>query len=171
MKNGFFLVAVLLGLSTPALGTDRHELCLGIAPQNTLWIGVNDLQVSSVSTVQFDAVLDRIQKLYGAEFAARGLNFVIDRHWASGLVNAYATRDANEVAIHMYGGLARHPRLTADGFALVACHEVGHHLGGFPKYAEQNPWASFEGAADYYSTLKCARLFFELDDNDQMLAG
>ena len=60
----------------------------------------------------------------------------------------------------MFGGLARHPEMTREGFLLVACHEIGHHLGGYPRFAADT-WASVEGEADYYSTSKCAR--FVLD--------
>ena len=30
----------------------------------------------------------------------------------------------------MFGGLAGHETITTDAFALVACHELGHHIGG-----------------------------------------
>ncbi|MBI5201811.1 MAG: hypothetical protein HY925_09525, partial [Elusimicrobia bacterium] len=36
---------------------------------------------------------------------------------------------------------------------------LGHHLGAFPKY-EGNDWATNEGGADYYATLKCLRRVF-----------
>lgn len=57
----------------------------------------------------------------------------------------------------MFGGLARHPMMTAEGFMLVACHEVGHHLGGFPRYNQNQDWPSTEGQSDYFATAKCAR--------------
>lgn len=57
--------------------------------------------------------------------------------------------------VEMYGGLARHPYMTAEGFLLVICHEIGHHLGGTPRYT--NSLLSSEGQADYFSTAKCAR--------------
>jgi hypothetical protein len=71
----------------------------------------------------------------------------------------------------MFGGLARHPAITYDGFAAVACHETGHHLGGAPVFSGDDSWASVEGEADYYAMLKCLRRLFEKDDNRKILAG
>ena len=59
----------------------------------------------------------------------------------------------------MFGGLARHESITQDGFALVACHEIGHHLGGAPKYPGLL-WPSNEGQADYFASLKCLHRVF-----------
>jgi hypothetical protein len=61
----------------------------------------------------------------------------------------------------MFGGLARHPLMTGDGFILVACHEIGHHLGGFPRYGKNTEWPSTEGQSDYFATAKCARHVFQ----------
>jgi hypothetical protein len=67
----------------------------------------------------------------------------------------------------MFGGLARHPIMNADGFYLVACHETGHHLGGAPKGSSfgGSSWASVEGEADYYATLHCLRNVWPDDEN------
>lgn len=67
----------------------------------------------------------------------------------------------------MYGGLARHPVMNADGMMMVACHKMGHHLGGAPKIDGWfGPgWASNEGEADYFSSLRCMRNMFTDDDN------
>lgn len=48
--------------------------------------------------------------------------------------------------------------MTEDGYVLVACHELGHHLGGAPRFSdEDSKWASVEGEADYFATLQCAK--------------
>jgi len=77
---------------------------------------------------------------------------VIDKHWEDGTVNAYASENGNNDVISMFGGLARHPAITPDAFYLVACHEIGHHLGGAPKKGNTQ-WASNEGQADSVNTL------------------
>ena len=59
--------------------------------------------------------------------------------------------------------------MTRDAFALVACHEIGHHLGGMPTMFLL-PLAS-EGEADYFTTLKCSREFFGDEDNAAALRG
>jgi hypothetical protein len=57
--------------------------------------------------------------------------------------------------------LARRPELTPDGLALILCHEMGHHLGGFVIAPSQFPfekaWAANEGQADYFATQVCSR--------------
>lgn len=60
----------------------------------------------------------------------------------------------------MYGGLARRPEVTKDGFVLVICHELGHHLGGFPFYSGGD-WAANEGQADYFATHACAHKMWD----------
>ncbi|OGS45105.1 MAG: hypothetical protein A3J79_02340, partial [Elusimicrobia bacterium RIFOXYB2_FULL_62_6] len=82
----------------------------------------------------------------------------INRLWEDSTVNASTQRIGNRYILNMYGGLARHDAITQDGFALVVCHELGHQVGGAPKYAYQ--WASNEGQADYYASLKCMRKVF-----------
>lgn len=72
--------------------------------------------------------------------------------------------------VAMFGGLARHPMMTVEGFVLVACHEIGHHLGGFPEYEKNTSWASTEGQADYFATAKCARNVFRAVGNNAALA-
>src|SRR5258708_14701309 len=54
---------------------------------------------------------------------------------------------------------------------IVVCHEMGHHLGGAPKYAG-NPeaWSASEGGADYFSALKCVKNVFAKDDNVGIVA-
>src|SRR5690606_24574009 len=40
--------------------------------------------------------------------------------------------------------------------------EIGHHIGGLPKYSDNNGrWASVEGQSDYFATLKCLRKVFK----------
>ena len=79
-------------------------------------------------------------------------------------MNAFAKQGASTWEVHMYGGLARHQAVTADGFALVVCHELGHHLGGAPQKVDwfgRLRWASNEGQADYWGTAKCFRKLLE----------
>ena len=108
---------------------------------------------------QYDAVLDEIQSIYGPIIAARGGKLVILRDWYSPIENAWPYRIGKFYIIHMHGGVARDKEMTQDGYALVACHEIGHHLGGAPKM-RHIAWKSVEGEADYFATLKCLRRVF-----------
>ncbi len=152
-----------------------HELCEGFLPDNDMSIPLGLSQTTGGLTEQdFNDVLDQIEALYQPEVAAHGGNLAIIRHWEDSTVNASAMRMGKSWQINMFGGLARHPAVTKDGFALVACHEMGHHLGGAPKVSgfmrTSSKWASNEGASDYYATLKCLRRLFEKDDNEKIVA-
>ncbi|WP_413560442.1 hypothetical protein [Bdellovibrio sp. HCB209] len=78
--------------------------------------------------------------------------------WDSDTVNAQAMRFDDSKLIVISGGLAREHGTTVDSFAVMLCHEVGHHLGEkpyFPGSFGAPGWASGEGAADYYSIHSC----------------
>lgn len=93
------------------------------------------------------------------------MQLVVIGSWASNTVNAFAERpEKNKAYVTIYGGLARHKSITKDGFTAALCHELGHHLGGYPKKST-NRWSSAEGQSDYYATMKCLRKFWEKADN------
>jgi hypothetical protein len=136
------------------------ELCEGFLPDNNMKIPVGSLEDKGLSQAQFNAVIDAAEKLYGPVIAARGGKLLVKRLWDNNTVNASAQRQGSNYVVNMYGGLARHETITQDGFALVICHEIGHHIGGAPKYAGGNNWASNEGQSDYFANLKCLRRMF-----------
>jgi hypothetical protein len=173
MKFKIILSAlILLGVSKASmLIQGPEELCEGFVPPNDIKISALgfDATQGGITHEQFDAVLDRIQLLYADEIKSHNAVLVINRLWDDATVNASAQQSNGKWILNMYGGLARHPETTKDGFALVACHEMGHHLGGAPKIKNSwlpwgsASWASNEGQADYYSTLKCLRRYFAQD--------
>lgn len=126
-------------------------------PENNLKIPIRATGAGGLTEAQFNQVLDKIEGIYAPIIKGLGGKLVIERNWTDDTVNAYAQRQGNVYKISMFGGLARHEAVTQDGFALVACHELGHHLGGAPKTSS---WASNEGEADYYGNLKCLRRVF-----------
>ncbi len=131
-------------------------------PKNKYWIPTS-YKSSNITEKQFHGILDRIEKIYAPIIKEHGGDFIVSRRWTNGTVNASAQRIGNKYIINMFGGLARHPKMTPDAFAMVACHEIGHHIGGIPKYV--GIWASNEGQADYFATLKCFRRYAEMDNN------
>lgn len=142
-----------------------EKLCDGFVPPNNMNIPVGTFSAYGLSTqAQFNAILDRIQVVMGPIVAKRGGRLVIKRLWSDGTVNAYAERQGSNWLITMYGGMARHPSMNEEGFAIIACHEMGHHLGGAPVIPRQ--WASNEGESDYFATAKCMRYFYENADNE-----
>ncbi len=122
----------------------------------------NDLDLEEatggLTEAQFNAVIDKVVAVYQPIFQQFGATLNVDRRWTDNTVNASADQpSATNWEVHMYGGLARRPEVTEDGFAMVICHELGHHLGGFP-YVQD--WAANEGQSDMHATGVCADKVF-----------
>lgn len=161
-----FLSALVLSLtlSGAALACSEDGKT-GFLPENNLRIPVGAKLVGGLTQSQFNAVIDKVETIYSPIVSNMGGKLTINRKWEDATVNANATRLGGWM-VNMYGGLARHQTITEDGFALVLCHEIGHHLGGAPKVANfLNKWASNEGQSDYFATLKCLRKTFMNDNN------
>jgi hypothetical protein len=141
----------------------------GFLPDNDLYIPVGAKTTGGLTEAQFNAVIDKVETIYAPIVSNMGGKLKINRKWDDGTVNANATRLGGWI-VNMYGGLARHSTITEDGFALVLCHEIGHHLGGAPKVGMiLNKWASNEGQSDYFATLKCLRNTFKNDNNKSLV--
>jgi hypothetical protein len=146
MHKILFLFIVLFSL-------DVHATCF---PKNRLWISAR-VSAAGISEAQFNEVLDQVEAYYAPIVASRGAKLQINRLWKDGTVNSDASQPGNGTyVINSYGGLARYAGMTVDGYQLVACHEMGHHLGGAPKFGDAD-WASIEGQADYFADLKCIK--------------
>lgn len=119
--------------------------------------------VEPVTEEKFNAIIDHVEKFYAPVVESIGGKLKILRKWKDGTVNAYASRQGSTYTVAMFGGLARHKEISPDGFALVVCHELGHHIGGAPRYSGE--WASSEGQSDYWATKNCAKKIFSTQNN------
>lgn len=108
---------------------------------------------ANMSKEIFDEVIDGVAQVYAPIVEGQGGFLVMNKEWTNSTVNASAMQIRDKWHVNMYGGLARRPEVTVDGFALVVCHELGHHLAGFP-FA--STWAANEGQSDFFATHKCA---------------
>ncbi|MGE3683141.1 MAG: hypothetical protein AB7G93_15570 [Bdellovibrionales bacterium] len=159
-------LAGLVSFLAAAPLSESHVLCKGFLPENDLKIPVSVFQKGGLTEAQFNEVLDKVEAYYTPVIAELDATLVVNRDWEDPTVNASANQSGNRYVINMYGGLARHETITPEGFTLVACHEIGHHIGGAPKVSGWwNTWASNEGAADYFATLRCLRAVFPADEN------
>jgi hypothetical protein len=131
-------------------------------PKNNRYIGVG-LTDDGISEADFNKVLDKIVAIYNPIVANHGFKLQFNRLWDDGTVNSDTDTEDDKWVINSYGGLARYKGMTMDGYAGVACHELGHHLGGAPLFSGTD--MSVEGEADYHVGAKCLRKYFADDDN------
>lgn len=178
-------VASVYSFKTLNSGHESKELC-NFFPANRLRFPIRP-GPNQLSRQQFRKILDATQAVYQPIFQSLGLGkfYVVDR-WFDDTVNACASiglpcsqvpgedgqpkklvggfnpavTDPTARFIEMYGGLARHPFMSSEGLMLVICHEIGHHLGGAPRYGNNSSPMSVEGQADYFATAKCARMIY-----------
>lgn len=173
MQSSRFALSLLFpfAFSTTVLACTHGK---GFLPGNDLRIPVNEKN-QGLSESSYHSVIDKVEAIYGPIARSYGAELKIDRKWESDVVNAGTYRDegGRHWHINLYGGFARHPSITEDGFALVICHELGHHIGGAPKKIinGQKFWASTEGQSDYFATLKCLRKVFAKEDNLAAIKG
>jgi hypothetical protein len=161
LSQGLLLAILIISHPVSACLIDGSE---GFLPKNDLNIPADTKELTGISEEQFDAVIDKVEAIYSPLVSEYGGNLKVIRKWSDGTVNAYAEQVGDVWKVSMFGGLARHKTITPDGFALVLCHELGHHIGGAPKYSGED-WASNEGQADYFASLKCLRRVWNSDDN------
>jgi hypothetical protein len=170
IRSSLILILAFFSINSPLM-THDHELCSGFLPENDLQIPVSIFQVGGITEQQFNDVLDKVENFYAPVIQARGATLKINRDWRNNTVNASASQMGPIWNIRMYGGLARHPAITPDGFMLVACHEIGHHIGGAPKVSGWwgSNWASNEGTSDYFATLRCLRDLFDARETEEFV--
>jgi len=172
-----FAMIAALGVSANSntASACSHDGNDGFLPRNNMYIPVRRVVLDrhgnpvggGITETEFEGVIAAVEKLYAPIVKSMGGNLVIHRRWKDGTVNAYADRNDGNWNVTMFGGLARHKETTIDGFLLVVCHELGHQIGGSPKYPSHggDEWAANEGQSDYWATLKCARRVLQNQPN------
>ena len=151
--------AVLLGAAL-LFAPLAQASTLSFMPENRLQYAPQSEMAGGLTEAQFNAVIDHVETIYKPLFAQHGATLTVERLWNDETVNAFADQPSDtDWEVHMFGGLARRPEVTEDGFAMVICHELGHHLGGFP-FVSSTDWAANEGQADMHATGACASKVF-----------
>ncbi len=133
-----------------------------ILPPNNLGLEDNLFQIQDVSEKEFNETIEEVVKFYSPVVAGHGATLKVVKEWENPEVNAYATQSGSDWIIGFFGGLARRKEVTRDAFTLVVCHELGHHLAGFPFKGER--WAATEGQSDYFATQECAKELWTNND-------
>lgn len=133
-------------------------------PLNNLHLEDDVRVVNHITHRDFFGIIREIAETFSPAVRHHGGQLKVNYFWNDPTVNASAQQEGGEWILNMYGGLARRKEITKDGFALVVCHELGHHLGGYPfKWDGEIGWAASEGQADYFATQACARMIWGRD--------
>lgn len=136
-------------------------------PRNNLHLQDRMGLAGGITEEQFNQITDAVLKVWEPIAAAKGVTLVNNKDWKDSTVNASAEQSGKRWIVNMYGGLARRPEVTPDGYALVVCHELGHHFGGYAFY-DNSSWASSEGQSDYFATNVCAKAIWGKDVNNNL---
>lgn len=150
------------------------------APKNNIKIPIpteNSLAPAGIDQQSFNDIIQKVLDTYQPIVAQHGGNLIIRRLWSNPTANSNTDQEEGNWIVNAFGGLARFPGMSSDGYAMVLCHEVGHHLGGYPKSGLStwknnltSHWASNEGQSDYFSALKCFRSLIIDDPNNHFFA-
>ncbi len=118
---------------------------------------------AAITQEQYYQAQNLIKKAYLEDLKKEDISLVIYDFWNnSGLVtasNAYRV-----ISLQVSGDYAQRKAITFDGFVLILCHELGHAVSYAPAsyFDEQTKLgSSYEGQADYFSTLKCFKKVFK----------
>jgi hypothetical protein len=94
-------------------------------------------------------------------FHQEAKNLVVNVDWDKPYFTAWASKNENSFALNFWGGLARIPGMNPEAHALIACHELGHVIGGTPKIKIKDfLWSSAEGQSDFFATSVCLKRYF-----------
>lgn len=185
-----FLVLILMLVVVPVASKEvvsaqvKSQVACDFFPPNNLRFPVR--ATGQMSEGAFNQIIKVVQDVYAPYFKQAGHPpLKIFGRWTADDVNAFAficnqpellgtanypaecssmsngngTYSPSSIVV-LFGGLARTPVMSAEGLVLVACHEIGHHLAGYPRYGQNTEWAASEGQSDYFATAKCARRVF-----------
>lgn len=102
----------------------------------------------------FNQAIDQVTEIIRPLVEHHGGKLVVTKKWAIPKENASTDQRFGIWSVSIYGGLGRYPTVTPDVLQLTVCHELGHHLGGFP-FADYGDWSASEGQADGYAVQVC----------------
>lgn len=156
----FYSCSVSPNERTTKITINHGNRIASFMPENNFHETKRYYAAGEVTEEDFDLVIDSAIEIYTPIFNNLGMNLTIQGDFSDETVNAFCSKDGNNVTVQMFGGLAKQTQMTIEGFALVVCHEIFHAIGGIPKYSG-NDWASIEGQADMGAVSACARKMFD----------
>jgi hypothetical protein len=140
-------------------GASRLDCCRGTSHNSgRLWIDGNRMLLTNIPCrrVSTERALQRRNKLLReifADFSHAFSDLLFELDEGSSTVNAQAFIRGDHRVVRMYGGLAYHTRVGADGLVFALLHEVGHHLSSGGRLASSEELGC-ECAADRWALTK-----------------
>ncbi|MDP7321132.1 MAG: hypothetical protein QF441_11015 [Bacteriovoracaceae bacterium] len=122
--------------------------------QSMLPVGVNTS--SEIDEAYFTSKVFEVYNLYFQDMKNEGRKFKIFLDWKNPYFSAWSSFKENSYYINFWGGMARIPGVLYETWDFIACHEVGHVLGQYPRIAlEHLDWATSEAQSDHFATSEC----------------
>ena len=130
-------------------------ICLSLVPSGA---------GAALTQEDFNQVIDRVEGLYPV--TEKGEKITVNRLWMGSAIGDHAIRipvsTLENPVVAITGTAAKDASITKDAFAMVVCHEFGHHLAKGPRigFRKLESWSAAEGEADYWATSKCLKAYF-----------
>lgn len=116
---------------------------------------------TQIERVDFYTVPAKVISLFHESLKKIQANVMLDAQWESPYFGAGIAYYDNYFYMKIFGGTTRVEGMTLDAYAALACHELGHIIGGAPyqtiKGAE---WSSSEGQSDFFAASECLPKYF-----------
>ncbi|MBL7542503.1 MAG: M48 family metalloprotease [Bdellovibrionaceae bacterium] len=167
MSNNFKKIFMSISLGLSLVCVPAHAVFVDEETSGPLNTGDENMVVTEPA--EFTQMMRNIENIYDPIIQQLGGRLTIQATWGNATPNAYAKKTFKNWQVVITGGLARQPAMTKDGIVLVACHEIGHLVAGFP-FVNTGlaallgmDWVSTEGESDYYATRVCARKIWGKD--------
>ncbi len=110
---------------------------------------------------EFDSTLEWVKKKYTSIIAPSGLKLTFYPTFILNLPLGKIDIFNGSLALSISGGFLTLPGGSIDVLALAICHELGHFLGGPPRFRRNGKIWSAESQADYYASNYCVKQFFK----------
>jgi hypothetical protein len=143
----------------------------------------NDLW--AMDEADFNEVIDKIERIYPKN--GSGEKIEVRRYWNSeghkdSAVRRPAPQDPDasidttsyldlDKPVVILTGTVPKAGITKDAFAILACHEFGHHVSPGPRIGLRKlvSWSAAEGQSDYWATSECLKKYMDGDDHKALL--